>query len=420
MKKIVLPIFVALTSIGVYAQETEKKKDVDFNKWSIELNAGFSKPTQPFVPGAYTETFGNPHYDLGVRYMFNTKFGLKLDAGLDQFTKGDNSINFSDGEYYRFSLQGVANLGRILDFETWTSRIGLLGHIGGGYSFIKHDALSGKDQTINLMVGLTGQVRLSNRVAITADYTIINNLKQYRTWDGITYIEDRGLQNTFLHNASLGLTFYLGSNEKHADWTTYTKESDKLAALEDRISTLENMLVDSDKDGVPDYLDTEPNSVPGVAVDSKGRAIDRNGNGVPDELETYLDKKYGDLTSKATTYDSALVRQFINDGYVATYFDFDKDKPTNVSTEGIDFIRTYLMNNPGASVDILGHADEIGATKYNNGLANRRAQSVKDVLVKSGIDASRLNVISRGEDSSVDANSAQARKLVRRVTFQVK
>jgi OOP family OmpA-OmpF porin len=48
----------------------------------------------------------------------------------------------------------------------------------------------------------------------------------------------------------------------------------------------------------------------------------------------------------------------INGGYVATYFDFDKSTPTNVSTEGIDFILTYLRNNPSASVDIIGHADE--------------------------------------------------------------
>ena len=42
---------------------------------------------------------------------------------------------------------------------------------------------------------------------------------------------------------------------------------------------------DTDKDGVPDYLDVEPNSVSGIMVDTKGRMIDLDNNGVPDELE---------------------------------------------------------------------------------------------------------------------------------------
>jgi OOP family OmpA-OmpF porin len=35
-----------------------------------------------------------------------------------------------------------------------------------------------------------------------------------------------------------------------------------------------------------------------------------------------------------------LITKLINGGYVATYFDFNKSTPTNVSTEGIDFILT--------------------------------------------------------------------------------
>jgi OOP family OmpA-OmpF porin len=40
--------------------------------------------------------------------------------------------------------------------------------------------------------------------------------------------------------------------------------------------------------------------------------------------------------------------------------------------------------------------------------------------VKANVDASRLNVVAAGEDSSVEKDSDAARKLVRRVTFRVK
>ena len=114
-----------------------------------------------------------------------------------------------------------------------------------------------------------------------------------------------------------------------------------------------------------------------------------------------------------------MVKDLINKGYVTTYFDFNKTQPTNVSTEGIDFILTYLRNNPSANVSIYGNADEIGNTAYNNKLANSRAEAVKNILMKANISASRLTVVSRGEDNSVDPSSEGARKLVRRVTFKV-
>ena len=187
---------------------------------------------------------------------------------------------------------------------------------------------------------------------------------------------------------------------------------------------METLMNDTDKDGVPVYLDVENNSIAGVAVDTKGRMVDLNNNGIPDEMEATLARSFASKDSVAKTVEastnSALVTRFINDGYIATFFDVNKSKPTNVSTEGIDFMLTYLRNNPTASIDIIGHADETGDSVKNVKLSNDRAVSVKNVLVKGGISADRLNVVSAGEDTSVDGTSAEARTLVRRVTFKVK
>ncbi len=64
---------------------------------------------------------------------------------------------------------------------------------------------------------------------------------------------------------------------------------------------------DVDKDGVPDYLDSENNSIAGVAVDSKGVMVDINKNKVPDELEKYFEQKYSNTStsdSQTTVLDS--------------------------------------------------------------------------------------------------------------------
>ena len=79
-----------------------------------------------------------------------------------------------------------------------------------------------------------------------------------------------------------------------------------------------------------------------------------------------------------------------------------------------------MRRNPTATVEIRGFADEIGQNKTNDKLALKRAEKIQSILRGSGIETSRVTIISSGEDTSVDKNSEQARKLVRRVTFTVK
>jgi OOP family OmpA-OmpF porin len=471
MKKIILSV-LALTSFTIVnAQETEKERRVDYNRWSIEANGGFNKAIGMWginFNEGYNNGVGFRHFDVGVRYMLSTKFGLKLDYGYDTFNEASGPAY--DAKMWRVGMQGVINVGRLLDFQDWTNTFGLLAHAGGAIGSYNTDYKD--DAVFSAIAGLTLQVKLSDRFALTFDGSAVNNFGQDQTFNGgqrdekfitvtatapggsypgtgtatidghtgdvniTVVVPDQTVTASAadpsskyfkmfapILNASVGVTYYFGK-KTHADWYVIdNKTNDELTSLESRIAELEAMLVDSDKDGVPDYLDAEPNSMPGVAVDTKGRTVDTNGNGVPDELESYFENKYGSAITKLEgekAKEAEAVIELINKGYVTTYFDFNKTQPTNVSTHGIDFIRTYLINNPDKSVDIFGHADEIGPEKYNYTLANKRAESVKEILVKAGIDASRLNVISRGEDKSVEPSSAGARKLVRRVTFQVK
>jgi OOP family OmpA-OmpF porin len=156
----------------------------------------------------------------------------------------------------------------------------------------------------------------------------------------------------------------------------------------------------------------------GLAVDSKGKTVDRNGNGVADELERYFDTKYG--VNSPTSNAGADVKSLINDGYVNVYFDFNSSTPTTESTSGINFLVKYLNANPSASADVIGYADEIGNTDYNKTLSQTRAENVKQILVDAGISDSRLTMSGNGEDASVDKSSKEARQIVRRVTFRIK
>lgn len=415
MKKCLLLLsFLMISIANVNAQETEEKES-GFDKWSIELNGGVNKPTRTMSSGYYTKTFNLFHADLGVRYMFNPKFGVKLDFGYDKFEDGNSSAPF-ESTYLRTSLQGVVNIGRVLNFETWTNTFGLLAHGGFGASQLtSKNGFEGEDYMGNGILGLTGQIKLSNNVVLTGDITGIANGKQQHNFDGMSMVNTSAIDGMVL-NASIGMTFYLGKNEKHADWY-FENKAEEIEALEKRVAFIETGLVDTDKDGVADLYDLEQNTTTGVAVNSKGQAVDVNKNGVPDELESYLDKTYGQNGNVAS---NGTIEELINGGYVNVYFDFNSDTPTSSSLSGVDFLVKYLKANPSTNAQIIGYADEVGDASYNQALSQRRADAVKNIAINSGISASRLTVVANGEDASVNKDSKAARQIVRRVTFSVK
>lgn len=422
MKKITLPLIAALLGVSnMNAQE-----GTPYNKWSIDINGGLTKPATPMKQGYNGDTFfGFVHADAGVRYMFNNKFGVKADFGYDYMKNGEDSDYFRT-KHYRASLQGVANLGRIMNFEEWTRTLGLQAHLGAGYSWMEPGQdlatnLYEKDQMGHVILGLTGQVRLGNRVALNADFSMINTVRQDMTFDGAGHVDanERGFNGTF-YNATLGLSFYLGGNEQHADWYANDGLTNRVNALENRVTDIENKMIDSDNDGVPDYLDLEPNTPAGNMVDTKGRSIDLNKNGIPDSYEDYFDSRYAMKGEKGETFtsaDSNTAQDLINQGYVAVYFDFDKSTPKNA--EATNFLITYLRSNPNATVEVNGFADSVGNANYNQRLSEKRAKNVAKILEQSGISSSRINVVAKGEDTSFDGTNKTTSKFARRVTFKI-
>ena len=86
MKRFLLLLMSFVFSIAI-AQEEEVSDGLQsstYNKWSVDLNGGLSRPTTPFEVGYYVENFSFFHIDLGARYIknfeqyTNTEEGKKL------------------------------------------------------------------------------------------------------------------------------------------------------------------------------------------------------------------------------------------------------------------------------------------------------------------------------------------------------
>jgi outer membrane protein OmpA-like peptidoglycan-associated protein len=102
-------------------------------------------------------------------------------------------------------------------------------------------------------------------------------------------------------------------------------------------------------------------------------------------------------------------------------FDFDKDGIRPDAAVILDEAARMLTEaHTGARVRVEGHADSTGPEAYNQGLSERRANSVSGYLASRGVDASRLTPLGFGESSPIASNDTrEGRALNRRVELQV-
>jgi peptidoglycan-associated lipoprotein len=80
------------------------------------------------------------------------------------------------------------------------------------------------------------------------------------------------------------------------------------------------------------------------------------------------------------------------------HFDFDKYDIRPVDAKMLDGNASWLKSNPNHLVLIEGHCDERGTNEYNLALGERRAKSTMNYLVSQGVQASRITIISYGEE----------------------
>jgi len=90
------------------------------------------------------------------------------------------------------------------------------------------------------------------------------------------------------------------------------------------------------------------------------------------------------------------------------YFDFDSSELRPADTDVVARHAMILGKDSGASVRLAGHADERGSREYNIGLGERRAQTVRRLLLIQGASASQISTVSFGEERPAAEGSNEA------------
>jgi outer membrane protein OmpA-like peptidoglycan-associated protein len=146
---------------------------------------------------------------------------------------------------------------------------------------------------------------------------------------------------------------------------------------------------DEDGDGVPDSRDKCPGTPKGVQVDA---------NGCPPVPVAVVEEV---LVAKEETI---VIRD--------VHFQFDSAKLTLADKTKLDIISTRLKKEaPSAQLRVSGHTDSVGKDAYNQKLSEKRAHSVTDYLVSSGVARSSfVSVTGVGESHPVaDNKTAEGR-----------
>jgi outer membrane protein OmpA-like peptidoglycan-associated protein len=99
-----------------------------------------------------------------------------------------------------------------------------------------------------------------------------------------------------------------------------------------------------------------------------------------------------------------------------TLFATGRSELKSGATANLDRVTTFLNEYPKRTAAIEGYTDSVGSEEMNQSLSQRRADAVKNYLVRQGVGSARLTSEGRGEDAPVaDNESAAGRQQNRRV-----
>jgi len=145
-------------------------------------------------------------------------------------------------------------------------------------------------------------------------------------------------------------------------------------------------------DGAPVYDQSQSGSSTGI-VDGSSSGADASGlegadggvgtaivDGPPMTVMEMLEQTEGTLSNRTI------------------YFEFDSAKLTDESLAILETHGNFVAGNGEVAVRLEGHADERGSREYNIALGDRRAQSVRRVLLFQGASSDQVETVSYGEE----------------------
>jgi OOP family OmpA-OmpF porin len=177
--------------------------------------------------------------------------------------------------------------------------------------------------------------------------------------------------------------------------------------------------VDTDADGVADYLDKCPGTPIGVKVNIQGCSIDTDGDEIPDYLDKCPGTPIGVMVNAQGCPEEVVTLPPLPIAGVDNFkIGSAVIKPTFVPI--LNSLVDYLKVNQNVVIDLQGNTDSTGGGDMNQRLSVRRAKSCASYLVTKGVATDRITIHGFSEKKPVANNSTvQGRAKNRRCDFVI-
>lgn len=448
----------------------------DFDKWSVGIHFGVNY----FQADIEKNSRNNNSlkdlpldlaYGAHVAYQFTHTTAVRLGGTISEFSaqseeklEGTNQQEFLykyEGPVREVYLDFVFTSGNI-SFLQRNKKFHLLASIGAG-AFNFDGELTNIDTAVAqpfvavktgnvttgmMTLGLGFKYRVAQRIDLGLTYDFRKSFTD--KVDGINKPTTESDNYSFIN---LNANYTFGKKQQQLEWVNPMEVVyNDMAELKDKMDVLSG---DKDKDGVSDMFDKDNSTAEGLKVYGDGTTVDTDGDGVADakDADPFSGKGAkvnaegveGDADGdgvadsrdlEPNTPKGSLVNfQGINIGeslansgagasnaigwLPAIFFDTDRSAVKENQRDRLLIVARVLKKNDKLKLTIIGNTDNTAGEEYNDKLGLKRADSVKDHLVKVyGIDAARLTTESRGEKEQM-ASGTGVRSMNRRVDFEV-
>ena len=357
MKKHLLVAIVLLGGATTVMAQEAMQKPKFFDNWSIGLQGGAATPLK-----------GGPFFKnmrgvggLDIRKQITPAFGIGAEANAIVNSSSWKGMTHSktafDSSYA--GIYGALNLFQLFQpygssnvFEIEAVAGGGWGHLYQTDGVADHNFFATK-AGLNFNFNVSDNVTVSVRPSVLFDMSDANVRQTSAAYDA----------NKAIFNIMAGVTVKLGDG---FDYTLPEYNTDKIAELNAEINNLR--------------------ANEAAALQSINQLNNENMM-MAAQINELKNKK--PVVVKQTQDFLSTVR-YVN--FAIGRHNVPADQLPNVAA-----VASYLKNHPMSTVVIKGYASQDGPLELNERLANQRAQSVKDMLVKKyGIDASRINAEGEG------------------------
>ena len=198
---------VLMSSIFVMAQD-------EINGWSIGANVGGIINASP-VSAEDLEFLSSPKFGGHICYMLNNNFGI---MGSANYANLNFPVSGVSSNYLGFQLNGVLNLGEMLNFNSFSEKFGLLSRLGLGFGGLwqtdffedgyESHLFNIVDEYVLVTIGVTPQLKIAEKLALYADLAYNMHIEQDRTFD-FAKINSSSLGFGGLITISIGATYYI-------------------------------------------------------------------------------------------------------------------------------------------------------------------------------------------------------------------